>query len=317
VPFFKPFGSLFSPPAKPRTVAGGMTLEPALAALDGMDPAWKDAYDDALPAAAAFVAKLPLVRVVVPHVEPRKGTETDDTLRYGRILPRHKSLASAESERKLGAADGIYFHGGRTHPAYGKVALVLYPLDQEAQAEVTPFGLGGLLCKGSGEHHDARHCVAPVAHLSEPEQAAYVAASTWRSGWRAPDQAARFIAAYFGADLGAYFSAEDAGRPTRLDPAGVFHPTTGCRDWRAWTFEVRIAAEIDLFRVLDSGRVMMWAMDDELFAELIQRQPAPLEPSWWLAKLMQTEVRRIAWPEASFEDLLMTVDREVKKACLA
>jgi hypothetical protein len=62
---------------------------------------------------------------------------------------------------------------------------------------------------------------------------------------------------------------------------------------------------------------MMWAMEDELFAELIQRQPAPLGSSGWLAKLMQTPVRRIAWPEASFEDLLMTVDQEVKKACLA
>jgi hypothetical protein len=290
-----------------------MTLEPALAALDGMDPAWKDAYDAALPAATAFVAKLPLVRVVVP--DTRKARETDDALRDGRLLPGHKSRASADGERRLGAADGLYFHAGRTHPAYGKVALVLHPLDEEDQAEVTPFGLGGLLCTNSGAQHDReRSCVMPVAHFEESEQAAFVAASTWRRAWR--DQAAQFLAAYFGSDMDAYFAAEDLGRPTRLDPAGVFHPATGSRDWRAWTFEVRITAEIDLHRVLDSGRVMMWAMEEHLYNEVAERA-AHVEAPWWFSKLVDRRVRRIATPDAPFEGVLEDVDAEVKRVCRA
>jgi hypothetical protein len=289
-----------------------MTVEPALAALKGMDAAWKDAYDQALPAAITFVAKLPLVRVVVPGAPVRKNQETDDVLRDGKILPSHKSTFAADGERRLGAADGVYFHAGRTHPAYGKVALVFRPLAEENRAEVTPFGLGALLCPGNGDIHDQRRCVVPVAHLSEPEQAAFVAASTWRSDWR--DQAPHFVAAYFGSELDAYFATEAVGRPTRLDPAGVFDPTTGSLDWRAWTFEVRIAAEVDLHRVLDSGRVMMWAMEEQLYNELVLRTANAGEPPWWFSKL-QKQGRRISRPNASFEDVLMAVDAEVKQAC--
>src|SRR4051812_39531628 len=86
-----PRGSPFSRWAKPDTVGYRMTVEPALAALGRMDAAWKDAYEAALPKAAAFVAKLPLVRVVVPHRDPRKGLETDDVLRDGKLSPSHKS----------------------------------------------------------------------------------------------------------------------------------------------------------------------------------------------------------------------------------
>jgi hypothetical protein len=290
-----------------------MTMQPALAALGVMDPAWKDAYEGALPAATAFVARLPLVRVVVPHRGPRKGLETDDALRDGKLLPRHKSDRSADGERRLGAANGIYFHAGRTHPVYGKVAFVFSTLAEEDRAEVTPFGLGGLLCDGTGVDHEQRRCVTPVAHLPDLEQAAFVAASTWRSQWR--DQAPQFLAAYFGSELDAYFAAEDEGRPTRLDPAGVFDSTTGSRDWRAWTFEVRIAAEIDLHRVLDSGRVMMWAMEDQLYNDLVLRTAGAGEPPWWFSKLIQKQVRRIGWPNALFEEVLMAVDAAVRQAC--
>jgi hypothetical protein len=291
-----------------------MTVEPALAALGGMDAAWRDAYDKTLPAAVRFVAKLPLVRVVVPR-GPRKGMETDDTLRDGKLLPRHKSPVARKGEQRLGAADGVYFHAGRTHPVYGKVALVLYPLDEEDKAEVTPFGLGGLLCdKPEGlAHPRPPECVLPVSHIEESEQAAFVQSSTWRSPWR--DPAGHFLAAYFGSNLDAYFAAGDAGRPARLDPAGVYHPMTGSHDWRAWTFEVRIPAEIDLHRVLESGRVMMWAMEEHLYNEIAQRA-ADAEPPWWFSTLIEKQVRRIGSPGASFVEVLQEVDAEVRRACL-
>jgi hypothetical protein len=152
-----------------------------------------------------------------------------------------------------------------------------------------------------------------VSHLDEAEQAAFVAASTWRNGWR-DDQAPRFVAAYFGSDLDAYFAASDTGRPTRLDPAGMFHPATGSRDWRAWTFEVRIAAEIDLHRVLDRRRVMMWAMDKQLYDDLIQRSAGDGEPPWWFSRLVQAPVPRIIG--RPIEEVLEAVDAAVKKACL-
>jgi hypothetical protein len=299
-----------------RLRSAGM-VAPALAALTGMEDGWKDAYVKALPSAATFAQRLPLVRVVVPHRGPRNRVETDDVLRDGRILPGHKSDHARDLDRRLGAADGVYFHAGRTHPVYGKVALVLRPLDEEDRAEVTPFGLGGLLCtKPEGaEHPQPPECVRPVSHLAEPEQAAFVQSSTWRgAGWR--DPAAQFLAAYFGTDLGGYFALDDTGRPALVDPAEIFHPHTGSRDWRAWTFEVRIAAEILLAPILNSGRVMIWAMEDELYNELIQRRATPGEPPWWLSELMASRVPRIHLPDASFEEVLRAVDEEVKKACL-
>ena len=155
----------------------------------------------------------------------------------------------------------------------------------------------------------------PVAHLSDPEQAEFVADSTWRSDWR--DKAPHFVAAYFGSKLEAYFAEEAVGRPTQLDPAGVFHPMTGSLDWRAWTFEVRIAAKVDLHSVLRNGRVMMWAMEDQLYNELTLRSAGAGEPPWWFSKLMlQKQARRISVPNASFEDVLQAVDAEVKRICL-
>ena len=280
-----------------------------------MNAAERDAYDQALPAAIEFVVRLPLVRVVVPLGGPRKALETRDALRDGKILPSHKSLFAAAGERRLGAADGVYFHAGRTHPIYGKVAFVFSPLEEEDRSEVTPFGLGGLLCDKTGANHDERRCVTPVAHLPEADQAGFVAASTWRSDWR--EQAPKFLAAYFGSKLDAYFAPEAVGRPTQLDPAGVFDPTTGSLDWRAWTFEVRIAAEVDLHRVLDGGRLMMWAMEDQLYNELTLRSAGAGEPPWWFSKLMmQKQARRISVLNASFEDVLQAVDAEVKRICL-
>jgi hypothetical protein len=287
-----------------------MTVAPALVALGSMDPAWKDAYENALPAAAALLAKLPLVRVVVPV--GRKKMETEDVLRDGKLLPTHKSPSAADKERRLAGTDSVYFHAGRTHPAYGKVALVFHPLDEEARAEVTPFGLGGLLCdkpEGNG-HPQPPECVLPVSHLEESEQAAFVKDSTWTSSWR--ERAGHFLAAYFASDLDAYFALADSGRPRRLDPAGVFHSKTGSRDWRAWTFEVRIAGEIDLHRVLDAGRVMMWAMDEELYDELTR--PSAEGPPTWFSKL-QERVPRMGSPGALFNEVLREVDEEVKRAC--
>lgn len=278
-----------------------------------MDAAWKDAYDYALPAAIAFVAKLPLVRVVVPHYGPRNALETDDVLRDGKLLPSHKSEDSANKEKQLRAADGVYFHAGRTHSVYGKVALVFSALEEEDRAEVTHFGLGGLLCRGIGKDHEQRRCVSPVAHLPDVEQADFVATSTWRSGWR--QEAPQFAAAYFGSALDAYFAPEAEGRPERCDPAGVFDPATGCLDWRAWTFEVRIAAEIDLQSVLDSGRIMMWAMEEQLYNELVLRTIATGEPHWWFTELNQGTTPRVGSAGDLFEEVLIAVDAKVKVVC--
>lgn len=180
---------------------------------------------------------------------------------------------------------------------------------------MTHFGLGALLCDANTKMHDQRRCIVPVAHLPHIEQKAFVAASTWHSDWR--DKAPHFIAAYFGAELDAYFADEAVGRPVRLDPAGVFDPTTGSLDWRAWTFEVRIAAEVDLRQVLTDGRVMMWAMEEQLYNELVLRTANAGEPPWWFSALMvQTQARRINVANGTFEEVLQAVDAEVKQLCL-
>jgi hypothetical protein len=284
----------------------------ALAALDQMNEATKSACDEALPAANDFVQKLPLVRVVVPPFSPRMETETCDVLREGKLLTSHRGKSTERIDAALGVATAVYFHAGRTHPDYGKVALVFRPLEQEERAEVTPFGLGALICDQKEEKHALRSCLGPIAHQEEAVQARFVAASTWRSGWR-QDQAPRFLAYYFGAALDAYFAAEADGRPERPDPAGIFHPDDGCRDWRGWTFEVRIAETIALHAILDSGRILMWAMDKQLYndvAEQASRDEAP----WWFTKLRRS--RRIGAPGDTFQEMLRAVDAEVKQSCL-
>jgi hypothetical protein len=287
-----------------------------------MDPTWQAEYRARLPAAQAFARKLPLVRVAVPDAsgtpghaerELREATQIEDIFRLGRLKPGHESANAHAIAGKLGVGPSLYVHGGRTHPDYGGLALVFSGLPGDESADVTPFGLGGLLCPASGPLHDQGKCTSPVAHDDEAEQRAFVAASRWISGWREP--AGRFLAMYFGTALDRYFLPGADGKPERADPAGI-HADPHTRDWRSWTFEVRLTGEIDLFDVLARGGLQAWAIDKELERRL-DRETATTGASYpWWNELRRTSRLRVQANASGAAELFAQVDGEVRDRCL-
>lgn len=240
---------------------------PALDVLQSLLEEERQAYERALPRALEMAASLPLVRVIIPRDDQRGIEEIEDVLTSGRLSREHKGLRTRRTEAQLGTGSFLYFHAGRTHPDYGRGMVVIRDSPTSAELEATPFGLGGLCCGGTDEDplHKARGCVSPVAHHDSGEQARFVAESTWHEDWR--DKAAQYLALYFGDTPEAYFSPRAADKPTREDPEGIFtDPRT--RDWRAWTIEVRLTEDVDLFDVIRARELLFWGMTDWVYNTL-------------------------------------------------
>jgi len=267
------------------------------------------------PDAISLASKLPLVRVVVPPSDPRKGREVEDVLRTGIIRASHKSARSRDVERRLGAPDAIYFHAGRTHPEYGHVALVLAPLSDSAAAqEATPFGLGGLLCDGVKDTHTQGGCISPIAHEPEATQAAFYADSNWSSDWRM--SAAHFLDIYFLGRLRDYFRDAATSKPSRPDPDKIYSDPANT-DWRTWTMEVRVPkGDLDLNPLLDADRLLYWAIDEhlgstlEILATSGGRSLANEYPFY--SRLLTMSNRRII---SMNEDVFLAVDKTVEQYC--
>lgn len=283
----------------------------ALSVLPLIDPEWQAEFEAATPRARHFADVLPLVRVVVPAPgHHRRELELLDVFRRGTLRPSHKSPLAVQCERTLQREGALYFHGGRPHPDYGNAVIVLDGLPEGTPMEVTPFGLGGMLCTKT--HAGPHTCVAPVAHDDEVEQVDFTARSTWLADpWRA--RAAEYIGLYFGATPERYFFPGDQGRPKRPDPAGIFMDDR-TSDWRAWTLEVRVLAEVNLFDALAEGRVIAWALDEATDAELQVRSIAG--ESWpFFDQLSDLRDRRIMAPMFSFQSLAL-IENRVRARCL-
>jgi hypothetical protein len=207
----------------------------------------------------------------------------------------------------------LYLHAGRTHPAYGKMALVFRQLPGGAAEDATPFGLGGLLCDQKSIWHDEGACAAPVAHDPEVDQEQFVKASIWGADWRG--HAGEFLATYFGDDLSKYFAPGVDGKPKRPDPAGI-HADPWCRDWRSWTVEVRFAGEVDLFEALTTDALMFWAIDSQLEARLDTEVSTTGADYPFLNALLRSKARRIDDPGTGTGKLFDLVDEEVQRQCL-
>jgi hypothetical protein len=237
-----------------------------------------------LPRCQYIASRMPLVRVIVPE-NARYLAEIESIFRNGLLLRSHKSDYSRQLEQTLGAGDALYFHAGRPHPDYGLAILVF--ADLEEPAEVTPFGLGGLCCPNSDDSdlHRGGGCVSPVAHLPEREQRRFVEESTWHDDWRA--QFAKYLAYYFGSEPQRYFLDGDDSRPSRSDPDGIFDDPHN-RDWRIWTAEVRIQADIRLSTTSCQSRILWWGAHPTVERKLkrdayARRTPlSELYPIWML-----------------------------------
>lgn len=277
-----------------------------------MDAAWEAQYRATLPSAERFARNVPLVRVVIPG-NKREETEIDDVLKRGRLCTTHQSPTSAQLEDDLQVKRSLYFHAGRTHPDYGKMALIFHPMVEEAKGEATPFGIGGLLCPTTGHYHDSGQCTSPVAHDPKDDQIDFVAVSRWSADWR--EQAGRFLAAFFGPSLGGYFLPADQGKPQRADGAGIYTDPHS-RDWRSWTIEVRLLEDVELATVLRRGGIQTWAMDPQLEDRLRQRAQATGATFPWWEELMRSKARRLDVPGATIAELFKQIDEEVRDQCL-
>jgi len=299
-----------------------MARLPALDILLTMDPAQRAEYDGSLAEAQSFARRLPLVRVVVPDASTdpgnrerlqREARQIEDIFHHGRLKPEHESANAHAVAGRLGVGHSLYFHAGRTHPDYGKLALVFRELPGDDSADATPFGLGGLLCTSNGRWHDTGSCTSPVAHDPEPDQVDFVRESRWTSAWR--EQAGSFLAAYFGVELHRYFLPEAEGKPKREDPAGI-HADPHARDWRSWTIEVRFTREIDLFEVLNRGALQAWAIDTRLATQLQRLEQVRGQSYPWWNELRRSVSRQIVAPGLGTAELFAQVDGEVRDQCL-
>ena len=90
-----------------------------------------------------------------------------------------------------------------------------------------PSGSVAYFAPGTGDVYLQRRCVTPVAHLPDADQAAFVAASTWKGDWR--DHAPHFIAAYFGvgqyAALRGNVTPEEAATQPVVCDSEFYNPT--------------------------------------------------------------------------------------------
>lgn len=242
---------------------------PALDLLGTIAGPQQTAFQAALPGGAKLAGRMPLVRVVFSKNKSRRTVEIEDFLVRGVIRRSHKSDHSRDIEKRLAVQDSLYFHLGRAHPDYGDAAIVV----QEATvaSEASPFGLGGLLCPGSGKNHDAGCCVSPLAHAPEGDQKMFVASSTWYSDWRA--KAGEFLALFFNANADAYFAPGEGGRPSIADPEAIFSDPAN-KDWRSWTIEVRLLDDLRLDEVLTGNYLLHWAVVDTVENDLYDQAQA-------------------------------------------
>lgn len=265
----------FSSPSPP----GNM---PALAHLRALSTKEQESLAAQLPRCTQIAARLPLVRVIVPEHD-RHLTEIHDFFADGLLLRSHKSTRSRNLEQQLGAGDGLYFHAGRSHPVYGLAILVLTEISEPV--EVTPFGLGGLCCpnNASSTLHTDGGCVSPVAHRSEAEQRRFVQESTWRADWRA--YLAAYIAYYYDSEPSRYFADGESSRPARIDPDGIFADLSN-RDWRIWTAEVRVQADLRFQDPAMQGTLLFWGahpmVEQKLKRDAVTRKIrlSTLYPTW-------------------------------------
>lgn len=271
--------------------------------------------------AERIAGRMPLVRVVVNLSRVGGRVEIEDIFESGVLKPGHKSECASLKERLLRTGDALYFHGGRTHPQYGKAVLVLR--DVACALEATPFALGGLLCRHpsldheecfdlDADMHQRRGCAHPIAHDPIDEQIAFVAEANWGTHWRA--RLADYLDAHFEGRSDLYFAPGSEGRPRTHEPNGVSRHAMH-DDWRAWTVEVRALEAIDLFRAFD--QIMFWALDpmleDRLARETSRRGMSMTDRYPFYDKLRRAPDRRVGNDTTDFGETLTLINRRIEE----
>lgn len=289
---------------------------PALSLLNDLPPAELGDFQEALPNAKRAAKRLPLVRVAVSFSPARRDKETMDVLCDGWLKRAHKSPDSSAIEHEFSVANSLYFHGGRSHPDYGYVIVVISNTNEPMDA--TPFGLGGLQCDGAGTtKHDEGQCLRPVSHYTDiAKKKTFVHDSLWNADWRA--RTGEYLALYFGHDLSAYFARMGRGKPNRPDPEGIYSSPDN-KDWRGWSVEVRVHTDMNLFDVLHSGHLICWAIDhpyeEDLRREALKKK-IPL-PRLYPLSVELPAARRISSPVVSAAGLFELVDEHVRRLVLS
>ncbi len=288
---------------------------PALDLLATIDDADREAFQSALPRAGEVAKRTPLVRVVVPRHEDRAFIEAHEIFIDGLLRLNHKSAKSRRIEIELGAGDAVYFHAGCASPEYGRAVFALQHISQDV--EVTPFGLGALICTGKSSDplHKAGSCVSPVAHWSRANKVSFVRDSTWRDDWR--DRFADYLACYFGGQLDRYFSMQASGKPQVVDPERIFASRRN-KDWRIWTLEVRVLGDVNLFDAVRAGTIVLWGVPPNVEKQLkvaalaARRRLSHMRPLW--AQLPRDKRRTVA--SVSPRSIFAAINRELAEVAL-
>ena len=155
------------------------------------------------------------------------------------LTPAEKEK-TREAEEAFGLPPSRYFYAGRAHPDFGDCALVYKPsIESGRTGSVSPFDTGGVYW---GYIHP--FCGPDEADRRDRARALVAQTSVDLGVWRADFDA--FLAAAFEAPSG-YFDAPPSqqspwgpGDLPAWDPRNHANPT---REWRAWTWEVRLYQE--------------------------------------------------------------------------
>lgn len=177
-------------------------------------------------------ATVPLV-TVIPY----------DTLRLtgGRLpLTPPDKKNTREAEDAFGLPPSRYFYAGRAHPDFGDCAFIYSPaIESGRTGSVSPFDTGGVYWRYihpfcEGDEADRLRRAQVCFHATRLDLI------VWRSGFDA------FLAAAFVAPSG-YFSSAPAPRvrwgPEDLPAWDARNHGAPAREWRAWTWEVRLYQE--------------------------------------------------------------------------
>lgn len=180
--------------------------------------------------------------------------EVLDVLRNGPKIHPDPSCATRRHEATLGIKPNcVYAYLGRTLETFGETVVVLPA--KAVKGKVSPFDTGGLVNK-----------IDPVRGLSDSDKKTFLNAFTWP----ATEMASLLTKHPTGkkAQVESYLAGVDP--PAAAGPSIIWpHPKATAaiwrarNDWRAWTWEVRSPAHLDL------SDLEQWTCSPALYTEIM------------------------------------------------
>jgi hypothetical protein len=192
------------------------------------DAAWYDSYKMNLRKAREIAYRMPLV-----HVSGNSSrvsflqliTSPSEEIPTSADVYGYCSDETRAAETMLELPQCVYFYAGRSHPAFGKIALAFdEKCERHHSGSATPFDTGGLASRPEGKIKTALPNHKPET-IRRFTKASTKSLQVWREVF------VHFLAAYFSRPV-EYWE----GRPFKADPEELMSRND---DWRAWVFEVR------------------------------------------------------------------------------